>query len=459
MVAASNIYNDQRGKVFHSAGRGTLKAMMTKAKKVIPEFVTNISTVFNTTVSSVLSVGTFIASTMTQASENDILRNQVADLQREVRQLRVERVQRVNANYHENMTHCTSPINKNMRMGTLGKRNPITQLIHPQSKSKRLGNEGRRILESITELTSIQTPTTAAITQSTLKLNGVNCGMGNLSILLPGDCPPTRLDEAVTNTAVNSMASRFDEYDFQDTQRVVSISKPPQVKLTQTQQPIKRRVSFGPDDIQEFDKESNTLLLGTEQESEQEQEAEFSVESETDSGNNKENEIITTDNNLSIVQINNAAAIPPPPPPPPPRRKPPVPVPAQASLALPLPFGVNDLLSASANLNANHKNSSRSPSSSSNSRINKLSAHSGAGAGKRAASGFSASALKQVKLKPVLKSSKSNTSKSNTYTKISSGNTSMNLQDALKSALYKKFSKAIPQTPRTPGDESDVEWV
>lgn len=343
-------------------------------------------------VNTATSFGEFIKTSMTQSIENDALRSQVFDLQQEIDRLRLERLQYANSMYKAAIvmpvtsTNESVPANRSKNETRAG-------------SGRRLVSEGRRLLQSISELS--RSPVSkippsnhnSGISES----ERVNLRLPNapkLSLLPPSECP----DASSANTVANAMCS-FPLRQLSSADTAAQVRNPP----SRTGQ-LKRRVSFGPDDVCEL--ENVNTLTNTQLASPELVPAKKVAKAEG-----------------GTPEVSAAADGA--------RTGSPTTLPAAA-----LPFGVRDLLGVRLRTTSGSESSGELP-------------------GKLPAIGsrpFNIRDIQSVKLKSVLLRPRG-------IQQPRPGGPVPSLQDSLRLALDSKFAKVLPMTPRTvPTTPGDSEW-
>jgi len=366
-------------------------------------------------ISSILTVGLKISTTLSRKVETfDSLRDQVASLQREVSQLRVQKAN------HQFKSALAGTLNASPP-SLLGKRKGADAPV----RRKRLASEGRRLLQSITEI-------------AVIKLDGISAGAAGaatscssvqgaidtaalpakkLSLLLPSCCP---MDLAAQNAALNATfldmgPSSTPRAATTQCRKTVSIAKE-RFAGGRSAAPSarKRRVSFGGDDVREVQN--------------------YIADEDTATFDARLEEIVTFDHaGLDLADAVSAACAAHEP------ELDPLSAPLDAAETRKLPFGIQDLLAASLRPTQKRRFS-----------LDRMAAKIQSKQASHQPLSFSAADILQVQLRPVPPSAPAARAQAGQQ---------MGLRDAFQAALLAKFSRTMPATPRTPGEESDAEWL
>lgn len=352
--------------------------------------------IFNTAT----SFGEFIQTSMTQSIENDALRTQVFDLQQEIDRLRLERLQHANSMYKAAIVMPSTSTNESVPAN----RSKVEARAGSGRPARRLVSEGRRLLQSISELSRSPASNLSPSHRTTgaLEPGGrVSLRLPNaptLSLLPPSECP----DASVANTVANAMCS-FPLKQISAADSAARTRTPP----SRTVQ-LKRRVSFGPDDVCEV--ENVSALANTQPAS-----PGLSPAKKAEKAGLETSEASAAADQARAGTGTGAM----------PRTLP----------GAALPFGVQDLLGVRLKVVG--------PETSSEEVVAKKPP---ATAGARP---FNIRDIQAVKLKPALLRPRV----------LPRAPAAPSLQDSLRSALDRKFAKVLPMTPRTvPNTPGDSDW-
>lgn len=426
-------------------GRGDYKQMLSTWQKSVLSFpvVAEVLNAGKQVLTAVLTVGSKISTTLVKNRETvDALRDQVETLQREVSQLRV---QKANHQFKSALagTLSASPSSSS---SLLGKRRGEDDA--PVSR-KRLAHEGRRLLQSIQELSVHEgAPGSGSVKYTCVQdvLNTTVLPAPKLSLLLPSCCP---IDLAEHNAAIN--AAFLDVGSSFSRRVVVNTSATPLQAAAvdgglirsgsdaQSEKKRRRRVSFGRDDVREVE---NYIVEEAEAEAaaglsscDDELTAEMVPFKQVDLGlmdmgeaGGVDTEEFAAEVGTEETESDERTAEPP--------------GLLNAAEAKKLPFGIQDLLGASLR-----------PAQKRRSSLDRMAVKLHLPTAKPCSHkplSFNAADIMQVKLRPVQQSA---------HVAKPQDAQQLGLHDSFKAALHAKFSRTMPATPRTPGDESDVEWL
>jgi len=426
-------------------GRGDYKQMLSTWQKSVLSFPVVAEVLMNAgkqVLTAVLTVGSKISTTLAKNGETvDALRDQVETLQREVSQLRV---QKANHQFKSALagTLSASPSSSSL----LGKRRGEDD--GPVS-CKRLAHEGRRLLQSIRELSVHEgAPGSESLKYTCVQdvLNTTVLPAPKLSLLLPSCCP---IDLAEHNAAINAT---FLDVGSSSSRRVVVNTSATSLQAAAVDEEMirdgsdalsekkrRRRVSFGRDDVREVENyiaEEAEAAAGLSS-CDDEHAAEMVPFKQVDLGLMDMGEAGGVDTEEFAAGVGTEET----------ERderdeRTAEPVLLNAAEARKLPFGIQDLLGASLRPAQKRRFSLDRMAAKLHLPVAKPGSHKPLS--------FNAADIMQVKLRPVQQSA---------HSAKPQGAQQLGLHDSFKAALHAKFSRTMPATPRTPGDESDVEWL
>jgi len=365
-------------------------------------------------ISAVLTVGLRISTTLARDGETlDSLRGQVLSLQREVSQLRVQKAN------HQFKSALAGTLNASPA-SLLGKRKGADA---PASR-KRLALEGHRLLRSLHEISVNKADEAAGNSSAPANSVYVAPPEKKLTLLLPSMCPTdlaaknARINaaflEVVPSPCVSSSSSSLISADSSGSSaasvEAASMSK----GRGDSGRKRRRRVSFGGDDVREVQN--------------------YIADEDTANFDARLEDIVPFEQaEVDLVdEVGGSGAAP---------REPETVAEAAALNAVEarkLPFGIQDLLGASLR-----------PAQKRRLSLDRIAAKIQSKQVSHKPLSFSAADFLQVQLRPVQQASSHRVQ----------GAPQLNLHDSFRAALLAKFSRTMPTTPRTPGDESDAEWL